>query len=416
MLAVFVFTALVSYTDRLILSVLVDQIRADLALSDSSVGFLQGPAFTVVYVFAAVACGRIADRRRRRPLLMGGAVLWCVAAITCGLAHHPVELLLGRMLLGVGEAVLLPTTFSMIADAFPAERHGIANGTLIMSTVIGGPLGITVGGLLLTAAQAGTFAAWPLIGSLTPWRFVLVSVGLIGFAAPILMLSVIEPARRQTGIDRAEGAISYLRSNRSRLWPLYGAMALLSIGDYGLVSWVPTALSRHFAWLPSRTGLVFGVVTAMAGVAGSLLGGWISDLAAARGHSPARLSVSVAAAMFALLAAVSICLGSANLVVAGLGLWVFASTVGAVGAFCVIQDIVPAQFRATGIALLTFTNTLVGLGFGPTLVGAASDALFHSQSAVDRSITAVAAPAAVVAALLLAMARRGLSRQGFEKS
>jgi len=146
------------------------------------------------------------------------------------------------------------------------------------------------------------------------------------------------------------------------------------------------------------------------------LGGWISDLAAARGHSPARLSVSVAAAMFALLAAVSICLGSANLVVAGLGLWVFASTVGAVGAFCVIQDIVPAQFRATGIALLTFTNTLVGLGFGPTLVGAASDALFHSQSAVDRSITAVAAPAAVVAALLLAMARRGLSRQGFEKS
>ncbi|MFO1467921.1 MAG: MFS transporter [Steroidobacteraceae bacterium] len=84
MLAVFVFTALVSYTDRLILSVLVDQIRGDLGLSDSSVGFLQGPAFTVVYVFAAVACGRIADRRKRRPLLMGGVVLWCCTAITCG--------------------------------------------------------------------------------------------------------------------------------------------------------------------------------------------------------------------------------------------------------------------------------------------------------------------------------------------
>ncbi|MFO1467920.1 MAG: hypothetical protein U1F35_16010 [Steroidobacteraceae bacterium] len=83
-----------------------------------------------------------------------------------------------------------------------------------------------------------------------------------------------------------------------------------------------------------------------------------------------------------------------------------ASTVGAVGAFCVIQDIVPAQFRATGIALLTFTNTLVGLGLGPTLVGAASDTLFQSQSAVDGAITSVAAPAAVAAALLLAVARR----------
>lgn len=406
MLAVFAFTALVSYTDRLILSVLVDQIRSDLLLSDSYVGFLQGPAFTVVYVFAAVVCGRIADRRKRKPLLMGGVVLWCAAAVLCGLAHRPVELLLGRMLLGVGEAVLLPTTFSMIADAFPPERRGIANGTLIMSTVIGGPLGITVGGLLLAAAQAGSFVAWPLLGSLPPWRFVLVSTGIIGLVAPILMLSVIEPVRRQTGTGRVEGAISYLRANRRQLWPLYGAMALLSIGDYGLVSWVPTVLSRHYGWLPSRTGVVFGAVTALAGVAGSLLGGWISDRAAARSRSPGRLKVSVAAALFALLAAASICVGTANLVVAGLGLWVFASTVGAVSAFCVIQDLVPSQFLATGVAVLTFTNTLVGLGCGPALVGMASDALLLSQGAVDRSITLVAAPAAVMAALLLVIARR----------
>lgn len=406
MLAVFVFTALVSYTDRLILSVLVDQIRSDLALSDSAVGFLQGPAFTVVYVFAAVVCGRIADRQRRKPLLMGGVLLWCAATLVSGLAHRPGELLVGRMLLGVGEAVLLPTTFSMIADAFPPERRGIANGTLIMSTVIGGPLGIAVGGLLLAAAQTGTFAAWPLLGSLAPWRFVLVSVGIAGLVAPILMLSIIEPARRQTGSVRAAGAVAFLRANRSRLWPLYGAMALLSIGDYGLVSWVPTALSRQYAWLPSRTGVVFGIVTATAGVVGSLMGGWISDRAAARGRSSSRLTVAIGAALFALLAAASICLGSADLVAAGLGLWVFASTVAAVSAFCVIQDLVPTHFLATGVALLTFTNTLAGLGLGPTLVGLVSDALFRSQGTVDQAITLVAAPAAVVAALLLVIARR----------
>jgi MFS family permease len=74
MIAVFSFTALISYSDRLILSVLVDPIRAELGLSDSTVGFLQGAAFTVVYVLAALVFGRLADRRRRKALLITGVL------------------------------------------------------------------------------------------------------------------------------------------------------------------------------------------------------------------------------------------------------------------------------------------------------------------------------------------------------
>ena len=126
MVAVFLLTALLSYTDRLILSVLVDQIRADLGLSDSAIGFLQGPAFTIVYVFAALAFGQLADRRKRKSVLIAGVLLWCTATVLCGLAPNGSVLLAGRLLLGVGEAVLLPTAFSMIADAFAPERLGIA--------------------------------------------------------------------------------------------------------------------------------------------------------------------------------------------------------------------------------------------------------------------------------------------------
>jgi MFS family permease len=180
MVTVLLFTALVSYSDRLILSVLVDQIRGDLGLSDSMLGFLQGAAFTIVYVFAALGFGRLADRNRRKPVLICGVLLWSAAGVLCGIAPNAETLLAGRLLLGVGEAVLLPTAFSMIADAFPRERRGIAVGTLILGTVVGGPLGITIGGILLTAATSGTFAAWPLLSALAPWRIVLVSVGLAG--------------------------------------------------------------------------------------------------------------------------------------------------------------------------------------------------------------------------------------------
>jgi hypothetical protein len=104
-------------------------------------------------------------------------------------------------------------------------------------------------------------------------------------------------------------------------------------------------------------------------------------------------------------AAASISLGRAELAVVGLGLWVFASTVGATGAFCVIQELVPSPFRGTGIALITFSNTLIGLGCGPTLVALVTDHVYRAATAVDRSITTVALPAAVLACALLLLAR-----------
>jgi MFS family permease len=414
MVAVFLVTALISYSDRLILSVLVDQIHGDLRLSDSEVGFLQGPAFTVVYVFAALAFGRLADTRKRRTLLILGVLLWSAATVLCGLAPTGSVLFAGRLLLGVGEAVLIPAAFSMIADAFPPERLGVANGTLLLGTVVGGPLGITVGGILLTLAGSGTFAGWPLIGTLAPWRFVLVSVGLAGLVSPLLLLTVREPPRIQRSQSAAQGALGYFLSDIRRLLPLYGAMAMLSIGDYGLVSWVPTALSRRFGWPSQEVGVAFGIVTAVAGVAGSLCGGWISDFGGRRAGPEGRLAISLAAAMFAGMAAAVISLGSAALVVTGLGLWVLMSTVGAVGALCVIQELVPACYRGTSMAVLTFSNTLTGLGCGPTLIALTTDHVYRLPTAVDRSISTVAVPVALAASALLLLARRRLRRHDAE--
>jgi MFS family permease len=138
------------------------------------------------------------------------------------------------------------------------------------------------------------------------------------------------------------------------------------------------------------------------------MGGWISDLAERRGGTSGRLAISIVAAGIAVFAGAAISFGHADLVAVGLGLWVFASTIGAVGAFCVIQEIVPNQFRGSGVALITFSNTLIGLGAGPTLVALTTEYVYGQANAIDRSISTVAVPAGLVALALLVLARRRL--------
>jgi MFS family permease len=180
LVAVLFTIACVSYADRLVLSVLVDPLRESLGLTDSGVGVLQGPAFTLIYVFSSLLFGRLADRRNRRLLLLGGASAWCITTVLCGLAQGFWTLLAGRMLVGISEATLIPPAISMIADSFAPRRRGTAVGVFAMGTCIGSPLGITAGGALLAAAQNGRFAMLPVVGALEPWRLVLVLMGVIG--------------------------------------------------------------------------------------------------------------------------------------------------------------------------------------------------------------------------------------------
>jgi MFS family permease len=410
MVVVFFLAALISYTDRLILSVLVDPLRTSLGLSDSDVSLLQGPAFTLVYVFASLPFGRLADRGRRKALLLAGAAMWCLATVFCGLASSFSALMMGRVLVGVSEATLVPAAVSMIADSFPQQGRGTAVGAFAMGTVIGGPVGISIGGLLLTAATSGRLAGWPIIDGLEPWRMVLVIVGVMGLVVPALLLTVSEPTRLETAADASlKAAITHFTHDRRLLLPLYLALALLAIGDYGLVSWVPTSLSRRFAWQSDEVGVAFGLITSIAGVAGALGGGWFADVAERRGGARARFALCITAAGFALAGAALISAGHAAFVLTGLGVWVFASTSSAVAGIAVLQALVPNQFRGTGVSLLTFCNTLVGLGCGPTLVALATENIYGAPAAVGFAISTVVVPASLLACLGFIASRRALA-------
>lgn len=409
---IFCLAALLSYTDRLILSALVDPIKQSLDLTDSAVSLLQGAAFALVYVFAGLVLGRLADQRRRMTILIIGVTVWCAGTVASGFAGSFGALFVARMFVGIGEAALAPAAVSVIADLIKPQHRGAAVGIFLMGTVLGGPVSIATGGKMLALANDGVFSGLPIVGGMEPWRIVLVIVGAAGFVVPILLLTLREPARREAA--EAPNLVATVR----RLWadwrllaPAYLAMGLLSIGDYGLLSWMPSVLSRRFSMPPDELGMTFGLVTVLAGIVGCLVGGIGSDAAARRMGTAGRLKFSLAAAVLATVGAALACAGDVRLVLLGLGMWTLFSSVGSISGIAAIQNLIAGESRGVGMALVAFCNTLLGLGFGPTLVALVTERVLGNPASVGLAISAVVVPAGTVAVVLFALSSRHTAKR-----
>lgn len=420
---VFSVAAVLSYTDRQILSLLVDPIRAALDISDTQVSLLQGLAFALIYSVAGLPLGRLADMWPRRRMILIGVVLWTVATLGCGLAQSFGSLFLARVFVGIGEAALAPAVVSMLTDYFPPERRGMAIGVFLMGMVIGGGAALSIGGALLQAANAGVFVHVPGLDKLASWRVTLVVLGLGGLAIAALVLTVREPRRRSASPDGLHDrwpmrqVIAGFVERRKVVLPLYLAMALMSIGDFGLLSWTPTLLSRRFGMAPGHIGEVIGLVSIVCAVVGVLGGGALADRGMARHGIRGRL---VFATLFAMLAISGALIGfghSSFSVIGCFGAWTLLSTASGATGIVALQDIVTTEMRGFSVALNAFGNILLGLGVGATLPALLTQYVFHDPKSVGWSLTVVILPACVLALLLFwraARASRGMPHPHLE--
>jgi MFS family permease len=409
--AVFCFAAIVSYLDRQALNLVVDPLRATLQISDTDVSLLQGAAFAVIYATAGLPLGRLADRVRRRNLVIAGVVLWSLATIWCGLAGSFAELFLARLLVGVGEAALAPCVTSMIADLFPPARRGTATSCFLMGMLIGSAASIAVSGAVLQWASAGELAGVPLLRGLEPWRASLVLMGLPGFVLVALLLTLREPPRatlRAGATQRLRDVVRHFAGDRAVLLPLYLGLGLLSIGDFAMMSWAPSLLLRSFAYTPVEVGAALGAVGVATGIAGTMLGGLLSDLIYRRGYREARLRIAAIASLLCIPGAAVAAAPTGSAVIAVLAIWMLASAVGGSVGITAVQDVLPPSIIGTGSALIAFCNITLGLGVGPTLVALASDHLFGGS--VGAGLSAVMVPAAAAASVLFAASTRAYLR------
>jgi MFS family permease len=194
---------LVNFVDRQILSILANDIKADLGLTDAQLGFLYGTAFAIFYALFGIPLGRLADGWNRTRLLAAGLALWSLATALSGLARNGATLAAARVGVGIGEATANPCAYSLIADWFPQRLRATALAIYSSGLFVGSGLSLLVGGLIVQSWNT----AWPAGGplGLVGWQAAFIAVGAPGLLLALWVLSLREPVR---GTFEAAGRIT----------------------------------------------------------------------------------------------------------------------------------------------------------------------------------------------------------------
>ncbi len=363
-----------NFVDRSILGVLAPAIKRELHLSDTQIGMLGGLAFAVFYTVLGVPLARLAERRSRVLLMTACIAVWSAMTAVCGLAQSFVQLALARTGVGVGEAGCLPAAQSLISDHFPPSRRA----TALAVFSLGIPLGSLIG------AVAGGWIAQHL-----SWRQAFFLVGLPGLVLAVLTpLTLREPARGQSDAGGAQpdkapplsAVIATLWRKPGVLWVCAGASVSAS-GTYGVGTFLASYFVRRFHLDLTHAGLMAGLVSGLPMLLSNMLGGVAADRLARsdrRGYAwTAAAGLVLAAPLFiAGFLQTSVVAAAVLLGVGGVFQQVYLAPT-----FAVANNAVSARMRASSVALLALVWNLVGLGFGPVIVGAVSDAMGRSLGA-----------------------------------
>ena len=397
--AILIATAVLSYTDRQVLSLLVDPIRGELGISDTQISLLLGTAFAVIYGTAGIPLGYLADRTSRRNLIFVGVSIWSVGTIACGLSHNFAEIFAGRIVVGLGEAALSPAAISLISDYFPPSRRGTAVGLFLSGIAMGSGAAILIGGGVLHAIELGALAATPL-ASQAPWRMVLLAIGGPGLLWGFVILLIREPIRRATETAPASAGVADRSAWRATPWarvvPIYLMLAAASFVDNAVGAWAPTLLIRNFSRDPAQIGVQLGLLLTV-----GFGGGVLADRAGGRGGWQAKLRICVYSGL--LILPISLLMNSPNFRVVLTGVPVYFALSGIVTAvgFSAILDAVPNRSRGLAMSMSFFLNVALGAGAGPTAVALAGRHMFGARQGLGPPLVLTVAGGYLVALVAL---------------
>jgi MFS family permease len=195
-LGLLVLVYVLNFIDRQILSILAEDIKADLGLTDADLGFLYGTAFGVFYALFGIPLGRLADNWSRVKLMAGGLALWSAATALSGFAKTGGVLAAARVGVGIGEATASPCAYSLLSDYFPKEKRATALAIYSSGLYIGGGLSLFIGGAIVQNWNAAYPGGGPL--GLVGWQAAFLAVGLPGLLVALWVATLREPLRGQS--------------------------------------------------------------------------------------------------------------------------------------------------------------------------------------------------------------------------
>ncbi|HEU4874326.1 MAG TPA: MFS transporter [Pyrinomonadaceae bacterium] len=377
-----------NYLDRTIIYILLPLIKREMAFTDLQLALLGSMSFVIFFTVLGIPFGRLADRAVRKNMIAAGLAVWSLFSGLTGFATGFWSLLICRMMVGVGEATLGPAALSLLSDYFPPRVRATVQAIYSSGIAIGAGLAFFLGGWL---------------GQYYGWRVAFYALGFPGLAIAVLVFFLRE-ARRGT----TETVTTRYTASDWKI--LFKSVPLryhyLGYGCFGLAAnnlsfWGPTFVTRVYQLDLVTIGFYGGVLTLIAGVPGTILGGYLADKFRRFGRGGRMLFGALAALIavpFWLLFIFSgnlLLLLLANLVLLALSLvWLGPAAAD-------VHDIAGPELRGLGIGVYFFA-VIIAYGIGSLVIGQLNDWLGATATPLNMRFSMLLCPlACLVAALSL---------------
>lgn len=360
---------MLSITDRMILSVLFEPIKAEFSLSDTQLGLLGGLTFALFYATLGIPIAKYADRNDRRRLIAACLILFSAMTALSGMATVFLMLVLFRIFVGVGEAGVNPASHSIIADYYPRNERSLAMSTLAVGGNFGMIFGFLIGGFVSEAYG---------------WRAAMFVVGVPGVLLGISMLYFLKEPQRggaETHVEaQPTSQISMLQAVKVMfatpvLRQVLAATTVSGMVTYSVTQWLPAYFGRVHELPQGQVGIVMAVLFGGVAGIGTLTGGRLTDVLSRRRIDLGPKMIALTQLVSVPLMVVGYLSTSMVLTICLLAAPIFILTFYVGPGHALIQSYAPVQMRAMGSALKMFSINLIGLGLGPLIVGIISDIL-----------------------------------------
>lgn len=370
--------SILGYVDRLILSFLIEPIKAELVLTDTELGLVTGLAFALLYVVAGIPIGRLIDTRNRVHVLAFCVLVWSVATAACGLAVGFVSLFLARLFVGAGEAAVGPAAVSLIGDYFPPDKVERPLGLFTVGLYAGGGLALIAGGQLLAFLTGLGDVSLGGFGTYSAWRMTYLILALPGvLIVAMLLLSVRDPGRHRAARPEAAergGALAFAKEHRRLFTLLLASVVMWGFNGYGLLNWYPAMLTRSYGMTTQEIAWSYGPAFLLGGVLGAMsLAPWTRFLDG-RGRRDAVFLVSMSSMA---LMTVSSSLGPLMPTAWGVILFAFLNLYGSsltvASVYAIITTVAPTTLRGLYTGIYMSVMNITGGAFGAVLVGVLTD-------------------------------------------
>jgi MFS family permease len=398
-LGLLTFVYVLNFLDRTLIYILFTPIKKEMAFSDLQLALLGTTSFVIFYTALGIPFGRLSDRVVRKNMIAGGLAVWSLFSGLTGFADSFWSLFFCRVMVGVGEATLGPAALSLLSDYFPPRRRATVQAIYSSGIAVGAGLAFFLGG-------------W--VGQHFGWRWAFYLLGFPGLFFAVLVFLLKEKPRGQTETT----AVRYTSKDWKILFrsvPLryhYLGYAMFGLAANNLSIWGATFFTRVHKFDIATIGLWGGILSLIAGVPGTILGGLAADRFRRFGRGGRMLFSSVAALiaipfwlmlifsdgiMFILLA---------NFALLGLSLmWLGPAAAD-------VHDIAGPHLRGLGIGIYFFSVNIAAYAVGSNVIGKLNDWLGVSTYPMQMRYSLLICPAAcVIAALMLWRGSRSLGRE-----